>query len=248
MSDLTGKVAVVTGAGGGIGYALMLALERAGAFVAAWDLKPPPEGSSRLALEVDITSEAAVKDAARAVKENFGGVDVLINNAAITDLGHHHLHDVPLDIWRQVMEVNVTGSVIVTKALLPQLARRGGNIIFITSSLGLFKSGIAGDAVYSASKAAVESLAYVLSLEVVPFGINVNTLYPSVKVDTGFFSHLTPEARAKLARPDLLNEPALFLAALLPGTLSGESVSQEAWDNVPGYAQALQERAAQARR
>ncbi|UCH25622.1 MAG: SDR family oxidoreductase [Trueperaceae bacterium] len=246
MSKLAGRTALVTGAGRGIGYQLMLALEAAGIRVAALDLEPPEPKSGRLTLTTDITDPSAVERAIEAGLERFGSLDILINNAAVTDLSHHQLTDIPLETWRQVFEVNVTGAVIVTRAVLPTMRSRGsGNIVFITSSLGLFQQGIAGDAVYSASKAAVEALAFVLSLELAGSGVNVNTLYPSVKVDTGFFAHLSKAERRTLARPTLLNEPALFLAGLAPGALSGVSVSQESWDCTPGYADALRVRALQ---
>lgn len=121
--------------------------------------------------------------------------------------------------------------------------RRGGGakIVFVTSSLAFLDQAKADDAPYCASKAAVEMLARVLARELAEDRVNVNTLYPSVKIDTGFFAHLTQAERAELARPDILDGPAAFLAGLAPGALTGISLDQRRWDEDASYRLSLME-------
>ena len=241
---VAGKAVLVTGAASGIGAAVARHLARSGAHVAALDRKPCLDVPAKLCLTVDIADPEAVAVAVAKASRAFGTIDAVVNNAAVTDLDHHLVRDLPLETWEAVFRVNVRGSLVVTKAVLPaMLRRRAGNVVFVTSSLGLPRGGVKGDAVYSASKAAVEMLSWVLAQESHEEGVNVNTVYPSVKVDTGFFAHLGADERAALARPTLLDEAAAFLVGLPPGTVTGESVSQQAWDHEPGYAERLAARA-----
>ena len=111
----------------------------------------------------------------------------------------------------------------------------GGNIVFVTSSLARLSDAQAGDAPYCTSKAAIEMLTRVLAIELEPHRINVNTLFPSVIIDTGFFAHWPQAERAKLAPATLLNETATFLATLPAGAASGQSLDQQRWDEDPAY-------------
>ncbi|MFO7545085.1 MAG: SDR family oxidoreductase [Trueperaceae bacterium] len=239
---------LITGAGSGIGRALARYLRARGHWVAGIDIAWRDRSVVDLALDADLTDEAAV---ARALEALPGGaaIDALIANAAITDRDHHHVVDLPMDTWRLVFAVNVTSTVSLVKRALPaMLSRRAGNVVFVTSSLGGWKGGVPGDAVYSASKAALESFAYVLSLETREAGINVNTVFPSVKVDTGFFEGAPPDVRAELHPSTILDAPTAFLAELAPGTLTGVSLDQQAWDDDPDYARMLRARAREERR
>lgn len=237
---------LVSGAAGGIGRALARHLAACGARVAGLDVAPLPAGVDGLAVRADITDPDQIARALARIERDLGPVEVLVNNAAVTDLAHHPLVDLPLEQWRRVFEVNVTGTVALTQAVLAgMLERHRGNILTITSSLGQPRGGVPGDAVYSASKAALEATSFVLAQEVAASGVNVNTLYPSVKVDTGFFAHLPASERAALAPATLLDEPAEFLASLPAGSLTGVALSQHHWDHTPGYADDLRRRAEQ---
>ena len=237
---VAGRVLLVTGAAGGIGAALARYLTSLGARVAALDRNPCLDLPVELCLEADIGDGNAVAMAVARVARTLGAIDGIVNNAAVTDLRHHRVQDLPLATWDDVFRVNARGSLVVTQAVLrSMLPRRRGNIVFVTSSLGQPRGGIEGDAVYSASKATVEMLSWVLARECREEGINVNTVYPSVKVDTGFFTHLPETERAALAPPTLLNEPTAFLLGLPAGTLTGASISQQAWDDDDAYAAAL---------
>lgn len=189
----------------------------------------------------EVTEEPALM-AAFAAAAGRAPVDAVIGNAALTDLDHRRAVDLDYAVWQRVLRVNVDGAFLTGRVAARLMAKRGqGNIIFITSSLAFFDQALANDAPYCASKAAVEMFARVLAKEMASHGVNVNTLYPSVKIDTGFFAHLPDAERAELARPDILDAPAAFLAALAPGALTGISLDQRRWDDEPAYRQALTE-------
>jgi NAD(P)-dependent dehydrogenase (short-subunit alcohol dehydrogenase family) len=228
--------ALVTGAGSGIGRCLALHLRRRGHWVAGIDVRWRERDAVDLALDADLTDEAAVADALRRI----GPLEAVVANAAITDLAHHRVVDLPMSTWRRVFDVNVTATVDLLRRVVPGMqARRAGNVVVVTSSLGTWKGGIPGDAVYSASKAALEAFVFVLAQETRAFGLNVNTVYPSVKVDTGFFDHLDASRKGGLEAPTILDDATAFLAELPPATLTGISLDQWAWDHDPAYRRAL---------
>jgi len=104
-----------------------------------------------------------------------------------------------------------------------------GNIINVTSLLAHRGHARVGDTPYGVSKAGVESLTEYAAVELKPHGINVNAVYPGVMVDTGFFDHLSPTERAKLAKPTILNDVVYLLANLPPGELTGASICALEW-------------------
>ncbi|MDR7469147.1 MAG: SDR family NAD(P)-dependent oxidoreductase [Armatimonadota bacterium] len=243
---LTGKVAFITGAGGGIGRSLALAFTQEGARVAVVDVRPQgveatveairAGGGEAISCVADVTDAATVRQAVARTEAALGPVDILVNNAGITDLDHRQAADLPLELWERILRVNLTGPFICAQAVIPSMrARRRGNIINVTSLLGHWRMGQPGDIAYCASKAGLEALTDVLAKELRTYGINVNSLCPYTKLDTGFFAHLSPAARTDLEDPAVLHEPAIFLAALEPGTLTGLSVSDLWWRKIPAY-------------
>lgn len=229
-------VVVVTGAAGGIGAALARHLLSLGRPVAGIDVAAFPsvltDHPGFLGLRADITQEPEVEAAFDAVSDRHG-IDGLIANAAVTDPDHRDALSLPYATWAKVLRVNVDGAFLTARAA----ARRmdGGNIAFVTSSLALLSEARANDAPYCTSKAAVEMLARVLAIELAPKGINVNTLYPSAMIDTGFFAHWPEEERRRLASPTILNASAAFLMGLPPGAATGRSLDQERWDRDAAY-------------
>lgn len=230
------KHIVVTGAAGGIGEALAEHFLLLGWRVTGIDIAP---FADRLAtcshfagLAADITDEAGLQQA-------FGSgspVDTVIANAAVTDTGHHLAVDMPYDTWRRVLRTNVDGAFLTARCAARQMRHTGGgNIVFVTSSLARLTDAQAGDAPYCTSKAAVEMLSQVLAIEFAEHGINVNTLFPSVMIDSGFFAHWEGEKRGALSRPCLLNETAEFLATLPGGAVTGRSLDQQLWDDNAAY-------------
>lgn len=257
---LAGKTALITGAGRGIGRSLAIVMAAAGARVVGCALEQdeldetarlinsePPDGPGRAEhffRVCDITDEESMVRLAAEIVARLGSIDVLVANAAVTDLEHHRLVDLPTDVWEHVVRVNLTGTFITLKSVLPHMiAQRRGNVIVITSLLGQQGYGRANDAPYCASKFGIEGLVEVAADEYSEYGLNINTLWPTGMIDTGFFAHWPEEERKKLDPPSVLDEPALFLAALAPGTLTRQSVNGDRWREDPDYRNAFVDRA-----
>ncbi|EAR49655.1 predicted dehydrogenase [Oceanicola granulosus HTCC2516] len=228
---------LITGAAGGIGAALAAHFAGRGWTVTALDLAPFPsplaEHPDIATVTADVTDEAAMETAMQEAAAR-APLTAVIANAAVTDLAHHHAVDLPYETWRKIMRVNVDGGFLTARCAARHMPE-GGNIVFVTSSLARLSDAQAGDAPYCTSKAAIEMLARVLALELRPRRINVNTLFPSVMLDTGFFAHLDAARRAELAPPSLLDATAEVLCTLSPGSISGRSLDQQAWDDDPAY-------------
>ncbi len=182
---LTGKVAVVTGAGRGLGRAAAKALAEAGADIALLarsaeqlgELAREIEalGRKALALPTDITDEKGVEEAAEAVIETFGRVDILLNNAGIAPVAP--LLELELAALRQVLEVNVVGQFLCARAFGGHMvAARRGRVINLASISGL--EGEANLSAYSASKGAVIAFTRALAVEWARHGVTVNALAP----------------------------------------------------------------------
>lgn len=196
--DLQGKVALVTGAARGIGRAIAVALAREGCDLMVSDIATPQsEGTSYLlgtsedlaltanlvedlgrrvlAEPADVTSSAQLSRLMGMVEENFGGLDVVVANAAIIEAGPVETMDA--HVWDRIFEVNVKGVFLTAQAAIPMLERRGGGrIVNVASVAG--KTGRAGLSAYCASKAAVISFTQALAEELGPRNVAVNALCP----------------------------------------------------------------------
>lgn len=189
LFSLEGDVAVVTGAGGGIGRAGAVALAQAGADLALIgrnvaklrETAAAVEGAGRRALvvEADVTDEAMVAAARERVVAELGRVDILFNNAGITS--PKLMVDLPLDEWRRVVDVNLTGAFLCARAFAaPMIERRRGRMINMGSILS--GRGMANRTVYAATKAGLANLGAAMAFELGPFGITVNTIGATVIV------------------------------------------------------------------
>jgi NAD(P)-dependent dehydrogenase (short-subunit alcohol dehydrogenase family) len=184
--SLNGKVAIVTGAApGGIGEAYAQALAEAGASVVVADIQSDAiqETESRLsgdglavvASAVDITDPDSVKTMVQTATSQFGGVDVLVNNAALMmQIPRVPLHEFPMDWWDRVMKVNVAGALNCVQAVVPSMKERGGGSIINQSSAGAFYNW----APYGVSKLALVGLTYGLARQLGEFNIRVNAIAP----------------------------------------------------------------------
>jgi 3-oxoacyl-[acyl-carrier protein] reductase len=178
------QVAIITGGASGIGLAIAKKLHSEGARVAMVDLNPSallsvamPVGEN--AFVCDVTNEDQVKAVIDQIAERFGRVDILVNSAGVTGKTNIKSHEVELSDFRFVFEVNVTGSFLTSRAVLPHMLKRNyGRILHIASISG--KEGNAGMLAYSASKAAVIGMAKVQGKEYAESGITVNALAPAV--------------------------------------------------------------------
>lgn len=194
---LQGKVAIVTGAGGGIGRAYARGLAGAGASVVLADIafdaakaeaeKLEADGFKVLAVQADVASEASANAMAAAANEHFGSVDILVNNAALMAeiVKEGTLTTIPLDVWNRTIAVNLTGPLLCTRAAIPYMKTKGyGKIVNQTSGGAFLPSQH-----YGVSKLGLVSMTISLAHELGPFGIRVNAIAPgAVNTDAGFRS------------------------------------------------------------
>jgi NAD(P)-dependent dehydrogenase (short-subunit alcohol dehydrogenase family) len=197
--DRTGSVALVTGAGKGIGRAAAVALARQGARVALLSRDEvagreaaaacEAAGGEALWLAADVASEAQVRAAFARLDEHWGRLDVLVNNAGIYAKGD--VLTTTLDDWERLQRVNVTGAFLCAKYGVPMMQRSGGgSIVNVASEAGLV--GIAGQLAYNVSKAALIAMTRSMAVDLAASEIRVNCVCPGTT--------LTPLVEASLAR------------------------------------------------
>ncbi|WP_214104310.1 SDR family NAD(P)-dependent oxidoreductase [Acrocarpospora catenulata] len=210
-SILAGRRALVTGAAGGIGAAIARALLGQGAQVVIVDVDAARGERTAAELTVpggpvcrfrpaDISAEQEVTDLFDWAARELGGLDILVNNAGVAESGGG-VTGVPVTEWRRVMEVNVTGTFLCSRAAFPLLARAGdGAVVNLSSIFGV--TGLPAYPAYSAAKGAIANLTRQLAIEGGPKGIRVNAVLPGyVANDMGDSrSRLTPEDAAEALR------------------------------------------------
>jgi NAD(P)-dependent dehydrogenase (short-subunit alcohol dehydrogenase family) len=187
---LSGKVALITGAASGIGFAAALRLAREGAVVAGLDLERSPEWKQVEEIAraapfhvADVRDERAQAEATRSVVEAHGRIDVLVTAAGIASGGPVHL--LPVEEWQRVQDVNLKGTFLSAKVVLPRmLAQRSGSIVTIASVEGL--EGGEGGSTYNASKGGVVLLTKSLAMDYGRMGIRANCVCPGF-IDTPLF-------------------------------------------------------------
>ena len=210
---IKGSIIAITGAAGGLGAAMAQRLAKQGARLALLDFNPdllekvgkdlglPEEDIQTIAC--DVSDEAQVDDAFKAIGERFGGLDLLVNNAGITrDALMMKFRDgevqsrMSLADWNAVIAVNLTGVFLCTRAAVEQMikAGKGGQIINISS---ISRGGNMGQSNYSAAKAGVAALTVTWAKEFARYGIRVNTISPGF-IGTEMVRSMKPEALAKL--------------------------------------------------
>jgi NAD(P)-dependent dehydrogenase (short-subunit alcohol dehydrogenase family) len=194
--DLKGRVAAITGGARGIGYAIAERLTQSGARVALWDMdKDRAEQSAKAlpgaaAIAVDVTDEAAVAKAVAETERRVGPIDILVNSAAITG-PNATVAEYPVDAWRKAIDINLTGTFLACRAVVPGMQKRDyGRIVNIASIAG--KEGNPNASAYSASKAAVIALTKSLGKELAKTGIRVNCITPAA-VKTEMFAQMTEQ-------------------------------------------------------
>ncbi|MEU2678192.1 SDR family oxidoreductase [Streptomyces sp. NPDC007107] len=195
-SSLEGHVALVTGAGSGIGRATARALAEAGASVAVAGRRVgrleelrdelEAEGRTVLVLELDVTDEQAVAAAVRSTTEQLGRLDILVNNAGLMLLGP--VENADTTDWTRMMDTNVMGLMYMTHAALPELIRNQGTVVQISSVAARVVGR--GSAVYNAAKFAVNGFSEGLRQEVTERGVRVVVIEPGT-VETELREHIT---------------------------------------------------------
>jgi len=213
---LAGKTAVVTGASRGIGRAIAAALAGAGARVAGCARNPEAGGD---VFRCDVARADDVARFAADVLERLGPPDVLVNNAGVA--ARVRLDDMPLDTWDAVVDSNLKGTFLVTRAFLPAMrARRGGRIVNVASISG--RQGTALLSAYCAAKHGVVGLTRALAAELRADAIAVNAVCPG-SVDTAMLRAGLPGAKPDMSPEDVAGV-VLYLAAGAPAALTGSCV------------------------
>jgi NAD(P)-dependent dehydrogenase (short-subunit alcohol dehydrogenase family) len=194
---LDGKVCVITGAAGGIGAATAEAFAREGARVVGVDLHDGSPGE--LALEVDVTDEAAVHDMYARVQDDFGGIDVLFNNAGISPDDDTSVLDTSLEAWQRVQDVNLKSVFLCCKHGIPHVLERGGGSVINTASFVAVMGAATSQISYTASKGGVLALTRELGVEFARRGVRVNALCPG-PIDTPLLRELFAKDPEKAQR------------------------------------------------
>jgi len=234
MGRLDGRVALVTGASSGIGNAIAARFGREGASIVVADVRREPKldaetpvfekldrtGADYRYVETDVSSAADAGNAVEAAVEAFGGLDVLVNNAGIFTKAK--LHETSTAEWDEIVDVNLRGVYLVSRAAIPELRRSDHGAVVNLSSLFGVVAG-AESAAYSASKGGVSNLTRQMALDYAAEEINVNALAPGLiktaqnaewRADSEFVERRLSEIPwPRMGEPEDVADAALFLAS-----------------------------------
>ncbi len=249
---LSGKTAIVTGAGRGLGRSMALCLLRAGAnvvmtaarnrreidLVAEEAAKFPAAGEVRPLL-ADV---ASVEDSQRVVDETvreFGGVHILVNNAGRgMRFVSEKFFDTPTKfwetdpaVWRMIIDTNVNGPFLMARAAVPHMRKqRWGRIVNISMNHETMRR--AGFSPYGPSKAALESETIIWAQDLAGSGVTVNALLPGGATDTGMVpGGIAAHLRSQLLHPDIMIPPLLWLVSEAAGEVTGARIAANLWDD-----------------
>jgi 3-oxoacyl-[acyl-carrier protein] reductase len=241
--QLAQKVALVTGAGRGIGRAIALALAQAGACVAVNDVDPASaertaheltaNGLEAAAFPTDVANEQAVAAMTAAVMARWGRLDFLVNNAGVEP--HGSLLDFPLADWQRTLEVNLTGPFLTCRAAAPHMQAQGGGVIVNISSIAGRAAGLRHRAAYVASKSGLIGFTRECAREFAAYNIRVNAVCPGVII-TEMTAHLRQNEQmmrkwledipqARLGEPDDVVGLVVFLCTDAARYITGQAIN-----------------------
>ena len=239
---LTDRVALVTGAGSGIGASIAGALAREGCIVQVADLRLElaqkvekdlkEEGLKAFSVQLDIRDAEQAEQVVRQVVNDHGRIDILVNNAGILKTGT--MVDSSVQDWEEVSKVNLSGVFYCSKAVLPfMIEEQYGKIVNIASVSAMRGGGAIGNTLYGTTKAGVVAMTKGLARELAPLRINVNAIAPAVVETPMTDSKLTPELREKIREKIPMGRSgetsdvaslAAFLASDVSGYITGETI------------------------
>jgi NAD(P)-dependent dehydrogenase (short-subunit alcohol dehydrogenase family) len=244
---LDGKIALVTGAARGLGWEIAQALVQEGGRVVLCDLAQADVAAAAarlvlapenvLALQANVASELEVAALFQRTLEKFGRLDIVVNNAGFAwPRGgpiNLELADTPLDVWLKVLETNLTGTFLCSRAALKIMREQGGGaIINISSPQG--KKGKLLRGPYSAAKFGVEGLTQVLALENVAHNIRANCLDPGGIVATEAIRNIPGNRGVRMLAPAVVRPCAVYLASDASQEVSGQSLVAPEWNLAHG--------------
>lgn len=237
--SLQGKVAIITGGGGGIGQVYARTLAKAGAAVAIADLNLDnarsaadsltADGFTAIPVAVDIADTTSTLAMAEDVAKEFGRIDILVNNAALmAELAHQSIADIDVDLFLRIMDVNVAGALRCSQAVLPEMRKQRYGKIINQSSAAAFIGGGA----YAVSKLGIVGLTAGFAKAVAADGIRVNAIAPgAVRTPAGLIStgdhmaHLEKTVPFGSGDPEALAGSLLYLASAASDWVTGQTLN-----------------------
>jgi len=255
----TQRAAIVTGAAGGIGQALVKGLLGAGIRVAAVDrtrdglnavtaaAREQGREANLLTIEADLSRDGAVSDIVQQARSRFGAIDILVNNAGIGQATLRpgnwqqplRFWDITADQWRQFVAVHTTAPLLLAQAVVPEMMqRKWGRIVNVTTSLGtMIRSG---SPTYGPSKAALEAFSAIMSKDLDGTGITVNVLVPGGVTNTPMVPMEAGFDRQDMIQPEIMVPPLVWLVSEAAGRVSGRRFLAVHWDPALAPAQAAE--------
>lgn len=237
LFDLTGKVAIVTGAARGIGQGIAIEFAKHGADVVVSDIIPGDETVKKIRelqkksiyVKTDVSNKKQVESLIALTIKEFKKIDILVNNAGVYILGN--ILDLPEETWDKTMDINLKGCFLCSQAALKYM-KKGASIINISSIAGI--EGSAGGAAYCASKGGIRLFTKALAAEIGAMGIRANSIHPGL-IDTAMTKDFTKDKKAlggmmskflikRVGQPIDIAGPAVFLASDASSYMTGSEI------------------------
>jgi NAD(P)-dependent dehydrogenase (short-subunit alcohol dehydrogenase family) len=258
MSDRQ-RVAIVTGAAGGIGRALVRGLLGAGIRVAAVDLtrdglaavaagaRDQGKDAALLTIAADLSHEVAISDIVGQARSHFGAIDILVNNAGIGQATLRpgnwqqplRFWEVTADQWRQFVAVHTTAPLLLAQAVIPEMMeKKWGRIVNVTTSLGTMIRN--GSPTYGPSKAALEAFSAIMAKDLDGSGVTVNVLVPGGVTNTPMVPQESGFDRQAMIQPESMAPPLVWLVSNAAGGVTGRRFLAVHWDPALPPAQAAE--------